>query len=130
VVNAGAVNSFSDEGFLSDFQDGHNQLFHFWAYLATAASAEWENPLGTVLELTVSETANFYHEIITQDSGSSWQDYGLAVSGMQTGLYIQLGLTPPDQLGNYLRNTLGPNGQGSYGFVPFLINLIPLAGNR
>jgi RHS repeat-associated protein len=130
-ANAGPGQHFADTGFHSDFRDRHNQLFHFWAYLATVASSEWQIPLvGQILGLTVSEAGNFTHEILQRDDQSTWQDYGLSVSGMQIGLYAGLGIIPPNQLGNYLRGSLGTNGYGSYGIVPALISIIPLMGNR
>ena len=130
-ANAGLGNSFNDEGFHPDFQDGHNQLFHFWAYVATVAATDGPvPPIGQITGLVVSEVANVTHEIIVQDDQATWQDYGLSVSGMQTGLYIGLGVIPPDQLGNYLRGSLGPGGYGSYGFTPFMISILPLQGNR
>lgn len=31
---------FGDTGFNDIFADGHNQVYHYWAYLSTAASAQ------------------------------------------------------------------------------------------
>ncbi len=129
--NNGLGSSFNDEGFHLDFQDGHNQLFHFWSYVATVAAADGPfPPIGQISGLVVSEVANVYHEVVDQDGQSTWQDYGLSVSGMQTGLYIGLGIIKPNQLGDYLRGSLGPSGYGSYGMTPFMISLFPLQGNR
>jgi RHS repeat-associated protein len=129
--NFGLGNSFNGQGFHPDFQDGHNQLFHFWSYVATVAAADGPfPPIGQISGLFVSELANVYHEIVDQNEQSTWQDYGLSVRGMQTGLYIGLGAIKPNQLGDYLRGSLGPSGYGSYGFTPFMIFLFPLQGNR
>lgn len=123
--------SFKDSGFHRDFQDGHNQLFHYWAYLTTTASAQTSLPFVDHLAgLLVGGFGNVFHEIIAQDDQSTWQDYGLAASGMETGLYVGMDLIPPSQLGNYIRNDLGPGGHGGYGLVQLSVDLVPLQGNR
>lgn len=122
---------FRDKGFHGDFRDGHNQLFHYWAYVATLAAAENPSfPRNQGAGFAVGGAANVYHEILDQDEQASWQDYGLAVSGMQAGFYIGTGQISPTKLGSYIRNNLGPGGHGGYGIVSLLVNLVPLQGNR
>ncbi len=121
--------SFKDLGFHPDFRDNHNQLFHFWAYVSTTAATEtrWDFVYSPLIPpgVTVSLLANNYHEIIAPDDQASWEDYALAVYGVQTGMLIRYGIIPPDQLGNYLRDMLGEDGPGSGGAVIWLNSHFP-----
>ncbi len=119
--------SFWDEGYNPDFQDDHNQIFHYWAYLSTTASTDY--PVGGyALGYYVGQAANVAHEIfgIGDPKGASWQDYALAEAGLNTGVMISFGLIPPDQLGNYIRNDLAAGAP----YVSPLIQYFPLSGNR
>jgi hypothetical protein len=119
--------SFWDKGFSEDFQDNHNQIFHYWAYLATTASTDY--PVGGyALGYLVGQAGNLGHEIlgIGDPKGASWQDYALAEAGINTGVMISLGLISPNELSEYVRNDLTM----SVPYVSPLIQRVPLPGNR
>jgi hypothetical protein len=119
--------SFWDEGFSEDYRDGHNQIYHFWAYLATTASTEMSIG-GYALGYYTTQGGNFLHEILAvgDPSGATWQDYALAQAGINTGVMISFGMISPNELGDYVRNVLGTN---SAPYVGPLIQYVPLWGN-
>jgi len=125
----GEGNHFKDTGFHEDFQDEHNQLFHYWAYVATTASTDWNIPLDFIVGEYVSIAANIDHEIFTYDDQATWADFALAQAGVATGFAIGTNLIPPNQLGNFVRGGLGEYGPGSYGMVPRLVARFPLYGD-
>jgi len=108
--NRNSPGAFRDEGFHPDFQDGHNQLFHFWSAFVGPASS----PLsGNV----ITTAGNLFHEIVDLNSQRSWQDYALTDAGRVLGTAFNLGYIKRDELGGAFRTYLGPNGPGSMGFV-------------
>jgi RHS repeat-associated protein len=129
--NSGST-TFWDTGFNKDFRDGHNQVFHFWAYLATAASTDTSGlPANYLWGSYVAVQGNAFHEIYwpwTDPAGSSWQDYGLGVAGIGIGTLVSMGAVPPTQLGNTIQNYVGINSPG-YPFVSALTTVVPLPGN-
>ncbi len=48
------------------------------------------------------------------EPGSTWQDYALARAGMNVGTLVNMGVIPPDQLGNTIRTYVGINGPGPW----------------
>jgi RHS repeat-associated protein len=115
--------AFGDTGFHQDFQDGHNQLFHAWAYISTTMATDdgiWGS--GSI----VSTLANIVHEVIWQEPLSSWQDYALGTAGMDIGGAAKMGAISSPFLGSYIRVALGPNGGGSSGYTSFLNSFAPL----
>ncbi len=122
--------SFLDYGFHPDFQDGASQPFHFWAFLATTANTEGVGPASYVPGRVVGNIANTVHEIVRPEGvGATWQDYALSRAGMNIGTLVNMGVVPPDQLGNTIRDYLGANGPGAPYVTP-LRNNAPLVGNR
>jgi RHS repeat-associated protein len=125
--------AFWDKGFHEDFRDKHNQLFHFWAYVATTASTDFRpggSILGTYAGMFTGQAGNLYHEVITSGvPGASWQDFALAQAGMNTGIMIALGVIPPNELGDYLRDILSPNSTGAP-YVPALNEVWQLSDNK
>ncbi len=129
---------FSDKGFHNDFKDGHNQPFHAWGYIAqTAVPGSWVDGLEGVLFGVVG---NVVHEPMQSALsggngeglgwGTSWQDYVLSDKAMGIGLAISAGNVSPAQLGDIMRQVLGPQGPGSNGRLNDLItNYGRLAGS-
>jgi hypothetical protein len=135
---AGGV--FGDKGFHEDFQDGFSQPFHFWSFLATAANTEGVGPANYIPGRVVGNAANEFHERIapslvrllypsTVDVGATWQDYALSRAGMNIGTLVNIGAIQPSQLGDTIRNYVGPGGPGAF-YVPLFSQIIPLDGNR
>jgi len=129
-----ATGSFGDAGFHQDFQDGFSQPFHFWAYVATTANTEGAaGPASYVPGRVVATWGNIYHEIVRPDgAGATWQDYALARAGMNIGTLVNMGMVPPDELGNTIRDYVGDvggNGPGAF-YVDPLSSILPLQGNR
>jgi hypothetical protein len=123
------ADSFWNEGFHRDFQDGHNQVFHFWAYVATTASTDM--PVGGyALGYIAGQGGNYVHEnlAVGDPTGATWQDYALAQAGMNTGVMISFGAVSPNELGNYIRDTVGINSAGAPYVTP-LVFFLPLLGN-
>jgi len=89
---------FGDTGFHKAYQDGHNQIYHWWAYVNTAIQGGW---VGTIF---VGIPANYIHEFVDfteslkppKDRGASWQDYALSYNGLAFGLALHDGIITPD----------------------------------
>jgi hypothetical protein len=118
--------SFGDSGFHKDFQDGDNQLFHLWGYIAQTYS----NPAFVEFNTVIGIVGNVYHEIgqsvLNKDDGwgTSWNDYALSEAGMSIGTQLSRGEIFGYGLGDYLRKRLrdkdpvtGSPGPGSGGKV-------------
>jgi hypothetical protein len=120
---------FRDIGFHPEFQDGHNQPYHAWGFIAQAVDFNWDpyNRESVHLGFAVGHFGNVVHELVqsalSSDPkklgwGTSWQDYYLSHAGMEIGLAISLGgISAPSELGDILRYKLGPDGPGSNGAV-------------
>ena len=131
-INKAEGTYFQDTGFHEDFQDGDNQIFHFWAYLTTAASTDTSGlPANYLWGMNVAAVANVYHEIIWPEdpTGASWEDYGLSIVGIYIGMLVSMGAVPPEQLGNTIKNYVGTNSPG-YPLTGMLTTVVPLPGNR
>jgi hypothetical protein len=108
--------SFGDTGFHEDFQDnGNNQLFHVWPYIANVGGAYSFGGAG----LTAAQGANWFHEKIQGGDGASWNDYFMSQAGMEIGVGIVNGDIAPSELADYVYWRLGPEGPGSYGLVDY-----------
>jgi hypothetical protein len=125
---------FQDKGFHRDFQDGHNQPYHAWGYIAQTAvpGSAVEYSVGRILGIV----GNQFHEIaqsaLNYDDGvgTSWEDYTLSQSGMDIGMGISAEVFRPGDLGDVLRYYLGPEGPGSGGGVDKLMQRFgPLRGS-
>ena len=130
----GATDYFKDSGFHDEFKDGHNQPYHVWGYIAETASPG--QPLGWAAGVAFSVWGNTFHERIQDELnwdggwGTSWQDYYLSYAGMEIGTLITDQSITPAELGNVLRDRLGPNGNGSYGCAPLAEQVLgPLKGS-
>ena len=123
---------FKDTGFHKDFLDGHNQIFHVWPYISTSAATDISlfYPYNVAVGLTVSVTANLYHEIGQPGSQSTWEDYYLSERGMVLGIMAASGMIPPEHFGDVMEFAIGDGGPGSFGMVPLMRWLMPLSGNR
>lgn len=125
-------NYFTDSGFHDDYQDGHNQLFHLWAYIATTASPG--NIFSSTIGGGIGYFGNYIHEIAQSNLaffgrlvgseymmkkgwGTSWQDYTLSIIGMEIGRSFSNGEIGPSELSNYILNIVGTNGPGSNGLL-------------
>ena len=65
------------------------------------------------------------------DRGATWQDFALTIAGSNIGTLVNFGAIPPDQLGNTIRDHIGPNSSGA----PWIHAItdwmeLPLEGNR
>ncbi|MEW6401948.1 MAG: RHS repeat-associated core domain-containing protein [Chloroflexota bacterium] len=124
---------FWDTGFHDDYRDGHNQLFHFWAYFATAVNIEGKGPASYIPGAVVSHIGNELHEkylpIFIDDPQATWQDYALTRMAISLGTLANMGAIRPNQLGNAIRDYVGINAPGAP-YVPVLITIAPLEGNR
>jgi RHS repeat-associated protein len=116
---------FKDTGFHLDFQDGHNQPYHTWGYIAQTATPG--DILAFELNLILSQWGNLVHEVgqsfLNWDSGwgTSWQDWVLSEAAVNIGFKITYGLiASPVELADHLRRDLGSNGPGSHGKLQWL----------
>ena len=105
---------WGDQGFHTDFRDGSPQPRHAWAYIAETStpgsgflSALLERIGGIGGQLT-GQLTNYYHEF-TDSTGGSWNDFILSEAGMYIGWQYTVGAIDPANLGNELRQNLGPN---------------------
>ena len=132
----GNTSYFQDTGFHRDFQDGHNQPYHAWGYLAQTATPG--NVLAFELDLILSQWGNLVHEVVQSAInlqggwGTSWQDWVLSEAAVDLGYAISYGLiASPTQLGDTLRRNLGPHGPGSNGRLQWLESTYgKLSGSR
>ncbi len=132
----GATDYFGDQGFHPDFQDGHNQLFHLWGYIANTAVPG--NSLKGGWGILEATAANSVHEVVQsilrypdQGWGTSWQDFELSGQGMYIGALITTGTIKPSELADAIRNNVGAQGPGSRGEFQMLNNIFgPLAGQQ
>jgi len=121
---------FWDRGFNRDFRDRHSQVYHYWAFVATAASTDM--PIGGfALGFYTGHGGNIAHEIFKVGdpggAGATWQDFALSQAGINTGEMIAFGLIQPNELGDYVRENIGPNGSGAP-YVDPLVQYLPLWG--
>lgn len=132
----GATDYFGDQGFHPDFQDGHNQLFHLWGYVAETAAPG--NSFKGGLGILIGTGANVFHEVAQSILrypdhrwGTSWQDFELSGQGMYIGSLITTGSIKPSELGAAIMNNVGAQGPGSGGeFQMFSGFFGPLAGQQ
>jgi len=90
---------FADTGFHPDYQDGQNQINHFWAYLNSAAQGD----------VNIGRIGNTVHEqmgIPDIRTGATIQDERLAYLGLALGKAIHDGLIPPQSLASEIRRFL------------------------
>jgi hypothetical protein len=105
-----------DSGFDFDFQDGSNQVRHFWAAFATAADPYGDNPAGEAM----AHIGNIEHDVLEDWVGgkdTTIMDYELSLTGIDIASQVGKGkaiLTPGD-LTEVLLYRLGENGPGYIG---------------
>jgi RHS repeat-associated protein len=105
----GPLVEFGDKGFHRDFRDKGNQVYHVWGYIANS-SAPGDSTTGIYL-LIEATTINYVHEFDPRavGNGGSWKDFILSEAGMYIGNQITTGAITPYELGDTLRQYLGPN---------------------
>jgi hypothetical protein len=130
-----------DTGFHADFQDGYNQVFHFWASLASVGGAriEIERAVQTGFNRVAFQTIHegvqgwlCQQDLPGGDFGSSWQDFALTEMAFVLGEYLFLDVVQPIEVGAWLRNNLGQNGPGwinAIGHDPLLSTLYSIGPN-
>ena len=116
---------FLDKGFHPDFQDGHNQPYHAWAYVAQTAAPG--SPAAYTTGRLMGIVANTVHEPLqsrlgmVDGWGTSWQDYVLSESAMSIGLVVSAEAVTPYKLGDTMRFAFGAKGPGSSGKLQKLV---------
>jgi hypothetical protein len=109
---------FGDTGFHQDYQDQQNQLYHFWAYVATIGNA---NNFGGWF---LSSSGNVFHEFLDPSeafrtlarggiTGATWEDYHLAYTGMVTGMFLENGTIPIEDADDFMRLALSTEFPGT-----------------
>jgi RHS repeat-associated protein len=109
--------NFGDTGFNPNYQDGHNQPYHFWANVNTTAQ-------GGNLGKGIGLVANVVHEMADptealktpQERGTSWEDYFLSLKGMEMGQMLRSGELTVDQAGGWMRANLSAPAGPAYDF--------------
>jgi len=99
---------FFDTGFHPAYQDGHNQPYHWWAYVNTTVQG------GGAGAIFVGIPGNNAHEFLDfteslkppEERGASWQDYALSYNGMAFGLLLRDGTITPDNAADAARMAL------------------------
>jgi len=99
---------FGDTGFNPAYQDGLNQVYHWWAYVNTAVQGGWPGALFVGIPANyVHEFADFTESLKPPDKrGASWQDYGLSYNGLAFGLALHEGTITPDTAADAARFAL------------------------
>ncbi|MFZ5911480.1 MAG: hypothetical protein ACOYYU_15820 [Chloroflexota bacterium] len=112
-----------DSGFNRDFQDRHNQIYHFWAGFATAFDPEplprtGESALYNMRGFIMADLGNTIHDSPLSpylgQGGVSAEDYALTLAAMNIAVMAEP--NSPMELVGTIVHRLGPDG-GSYGFV-------------
>ncbi|MFZ1630791.1 MAG: hypothetical protein WAV70_17920 [Anaerolineae bacterium] len=109
--------SFGDTGFNRNYQDFHNQPYHFWANVNTTAQ-------GGVLGEAIGRFANDLHEgwdpsealKTLQERGTSWEDYFLSLKGLEMGQMLRSGALTVDQAGSWMQTNLNAPAGPAYDF--------------
>ena len=106
---------FEDTGFHPDFQDYHNQPFHFWASVATGTS-ESALPitlhLGTILNYFGLQVVHEGVEGVLGRPGASWEDFVLTSKGFELAELLRNEEISPEMVSQWLYENLGVNSQG------------------
>jgi len=129
----------TDSGFHLDFQDGRNQVYHFWGGVASVGAMQnfvdflYTLPLNFVgfqigHEWTQGILCNAGVASPIGDSGASWTDYALTNVAFHMGIRFALGDLRPLQIGGWVRDNVGQQGPGRFGEFEGLRDLIPLPG--
>jgi hypothetical protein len=108
---------FGDKGFHPNYQDGQNQLYHFWAYVTTIANGNnfggwFEGTLGNVGH-EMFDPLEAFRTLAQGRSGTSWEDYHLAYTGMALGEKLISGAVPIEQAGAWMRGALSTEFPGT-----------------
>jgi len=92
--NQTAWDWFGDNGFNSDYQDGGNQINHFWSYVNSAAQGGLQiSVIGHVIHEYLA-----IPEILVGERGASIQDDRLTFLGWGLGLAIKDGYVTSDSM--------------------------------
>jgi hypothetical protein len=103
-----------DSGFNQGFQDGSNQVRHFWAAFATAANPSGHNPLGAAS----ANLGNWWHDIATDgfgNDGATIKDYELSITGIDIAGQVGNEIKTPFDLAGIILDRLGTDGPGYTG---------------
>jgi hypothetical protein len=97
------------DGYATIFQDpgaGKNQAHHYWFYVQVGYES---GPLVGVI-------GDALHETIAANSsaGKSYQDYALGVEGSALGFLLKQGTISPNDVGDYIFQTLSPGSENAY----------------
>lgn len=103
-VKSSAWLTWGDTGFHKDFRDGGNQPYHVWAYIAETSEP---GAISGFLGQFTGQISNYIHEFL--EGGSSWNDFILSEAGFYVGWQISSGAVDVNELGNLVRQSLGPN---------------------
>jgi RHS repeat-associated protein len=106
-------------GFSPMFQDpkeGFMQPHHYWFYVMLGYEdlALTYLPLGGAIAL--------YHDgLETGAPGKSYQDFALAIEGLQAGNGLATGSIPLSQAGNFMRTTLAPGSDAAMRWYLYVV---------
>ena len=97
------VGGFTDTGFHPDFQDGGNQVHHFWFFAALAYWSPSDANLGA-----------WFHESIdpAATTGRSMQDWRLSVTAIYLGVGMRQGNISLNGAGTWMRDNLSAPFRG------------------
>jgi RHS repeat-associated protein len=105
--------SFSASGFSNNFDDGQNQVRHFWGAFATAASNKDELPFGpywTIPNSTVAKVGNFMHDLVEDWYGYDYttvKDFSLSQEAIAIGKDVRSGrIASPSELPAIMQDQL------------------------
>jgi hypothetical protein len=103
---------FGDAGFKEAFQDGTNQVYHAWGYIAQTAtlSGSYDDYESAKY---IGFIGNAWHEFVDNGGSGSIQDFRLGFYGMSIGTEITYGQISPYELGDVLRTNLGETASQS-----------------
>jgi hypothetical protein len=107
-------------GFSSHFDDGENQIRHFWGAFATAASTNGQilDPFGYIPNSFIARGGNFLHDVISDwrgDPDTTVWDYSLSQTAIDMAEGVASGaISSPASLAPILHDQLS---SGSWHFI-------------
>jgi RHS repeat-associated protein len=108
--------NFGDTGFHRDYQDRQNQLYHFWAYVTTVANGNnlggWFMGIAGNGGHEMFDPGEAFRKLKTGNSGMSWEDYCLALTGMSLGQKLATGAVSIEQADDWMRGALSTEYPG------------------
>jgi len=119
----------TDTSFHPDYQDYHNQVYHFWASVAAIGGQQSPLARGFSTLLTyfgLQIMHEYFQGIVLGSQGASWQDANLTDLGMDLGIALSNGDISPLEVGDWLREHLTTPADID---SELLQSLFPLSGN-